>query len=152
MSLGGDISPAVDSAAQALVDAGLAVIVAAGNGTPGTNIAVSVDTVSPARVTSVCTVGAVDSRDRAGTFSNFGAALDVHAAGVAVLSTLPGGRTGLDSGTSMATPHVAGLIAYYLGLDGTTPAKACEYVISTALKGKISSLGPNTKNVLAHIV
>ncbi|KXJ85846.1 cuticle-degrading protease [Microdochium bolleyi] len=152
MSLGGEVSQAIEDAAQALVNAGLAVVVAAGNGDPLTGRAVSVDTVSPARLKSLCTVGATDTNDKVGSFSNYGAAVDIHAPGVSIRSTTIGGRNGLNTGTSMATPHVAGLVAYYLGLGRTTPAKACDYVVSTALTGKITSLGANTKNLLAHIV
>lgn len=144
MSLGGPISPAMDDGAIALVNAGLAVVVAAGNG------ARDASTMSPARVPSVCTVGSTDVNDQAGSSSNYGPLVDIHAPGVKVLSTVPGGRTALITGTSMATPHVAGLMAYYLALEATTPSTACEFLVGNALEGRITSLKGTTVNLLAH--
>ena len=146
MSLGGPTSPAMDDAATALVNAGLAVAVAAGNG------ARDASAISPARVPSVCTVGSTDINDKAGSSSNYGTSVDIHAPGVNILSTIPDGRTALSTGTSMATPHVAGLMAYYLALDATTPSAACEYLVANALSGRITSLKGTTKNLLAHLV
>ncbi|KAJ1323650.1 cerevisin [Microdochium nivale] len=152
MSLGGVASEAIDSGVSRLVDAGIAVAVAAGNGDRITGLALPVSGFSPARFPGACTVGATDSTDTIGRFSNYGSAVDILAPGVAIRSTLPRGSNGNNSGTSMACPHVAGLMAYYLGLDRTTPAAACDYIVANALQGKIKSLDSTTKNLLAHVV
>ncbi|KAH7038300.1 peptidase S8/S53 domain-containing protein [Microdochium trichocladiopsis] len=149
MSLGGGASQAIDDAAAAMVSSGLAVMVAAGNG-DSLGRAVSASTSSPARAPSVCTIGATDRSDKVGTFSNYGPLVDVHGPGVSILSTLPDGRTGTLTGTSMATPHVAGLAAYFLGTGQTTAANACSFIVSKAQSGVISGLRSDTKNLLIH--
>lgn len=151
MSLGGKVSEVIDNAATALLNAGLAIASAAGNGDPLTRRPVDASTVSPARVAGVCAVGATDINDKVGSFSNYGPLVAIHAPGVDILSTLPGGTSGLQSGTSMASPHVAGLMAYSLGLGATTPSAACDYVVKNALPGQITGLRSDTKNLLAHI-
>ncbi|KAJ1334989.1 cerevisin [Microdochium nivale] len=149
MSLGGAASATVDAAANRMVAAGLAVMVASGNGDRnGTPLNAS--TQSPARAEAVCTIGATDSQDVVGSFSNYGPALDLHAPGVSILSLAPGGRTATQSGTSMATPMVAGLAAYYLGLGLTTPTDACTFIASKALDGVITGLRSDTKNILVQ--
>jgi len=151
MSLGGKVSEVIDNAATTILNAGLALASAAGNGDPLTRQPVDASTVSPARVSGVCAVGATDINDKVASFSNYGPLIAVHAPGVDILSTLPGGTSGLQSGTSMASPHVAGLMAYLLGLGATTPSAACDYIVKTALPGRITGLHSDTKNLLAHI-
>ncbi|EMR63944.1 putative subtilisin-like serine protease pr1a protein [Eutypa lata UCREL1] len=103
MSLGGGKSAAVNEGAAVMVDAGLFVAIAAGNGDAFGNRQ-DISTVSPASEPSVCTVGATDKSDAVASFSNYGDLLDVYAPGVGVLSTIPGGDTDTYDGTSMATP------------------------------------------------
>ncbi|KXJ94874.1 peptidase S8/S53 domain-containing protein [Microdochium bolleyi] len=149
MSLGGNAAQTVDDAANRMVAAGLAVIVAAGNGDRNGQ-PLDASTQSPARAEAVCTIGATDSSDVVGAFSNYGPALDLHAPGVSILSLAPNGQTQTLSGTSMATPHVAGLAAYFLSLGVTTPTDACTFMASKALNGVITGLRADTKNILVQ--
>ncbi|KAK8133797.1 subtilisin-like protein [Apiospora sp. TS-2023a] len=114
MSLGASrlVSQSVNEAAAAAVRAGLFLSVAAGNDGADASLA------SPASEPSVCTVAATDKTDRRASFSNFGDLVDVFAPGVDILSTWNDGQTNTISGTSMATPHVTGLGAYLLALEG----------------------------------
>ncbi|MGM0945078.1 MAG: S8 family peptidase [Bacteroidota bacterium] len=107
MSLGGPASDALDAAVIALANSGVKVALAAGNESQNANNS------SPARANApnIYTVSAVDSGDRFASFSNFGnPPIDFAAPGVGVLSTIPGGGYAIYSGTSMASPHVAGIL------------------------------------------
>jgi subtilisin family serine protease len=108
MSLGGGYSQAVNDAAARLVANNVAVAVAAGN-----NGADAKD-YSPASEPSVLTVAAHDSSNVNASWSNFGSVIDLSGPGVSVLSTSSSGGTTTYSGTSMASPHVAGALALYL--------------------------------------
>ncbi|KAF2243715.1 subtilisin-like serine protease-like protein PR1A [Trematosphaeria pertusa] len=144
MSLGGSKSTAVNSAAASMVSAGVFLAVAAGN--DGANAA----NYSPASEASACTVCATDSSDTFASFSNYGSVVDVCAPGVSILSTWNNGGTNSISGTSMATPHVAGLGAYLLALEGKmTPAALCSRIQTLSNKNKISGVPSGTKNYLA---
>lgn len=144
MSLGGSRSTAVNSAAANAVTAGVFMAVAAGN--DGRDAANS----SPASEPTVFTVGATDSSDRIASFSNYGSVVDILAPGVSILSTWIGGRTNTISGTSMATPHVAGLGAYLLSLEGArSPAALSSRIQSLSLKNKITGVPSSTVNYLA---
>jgi len=108
MSLGGPVSSALDAAVVALGGAGVKVALAAGNESDDAN------NHSPARAngTNIYTVSAIDSSDRFASFSNYGnPPIDFAAPGVGVLSTVPGGYASY-SGTSMASPHVCGLLIW----------------------------------------
>ncbi|HEX8701830.1 MAG TPA: S8 family serine peptidase [Myxococcaceae bacterium] len=107
MSLGGGFNQAVNDAAARMVAANVAVAVAAGNdGSDAKNY-------SPASEPSVLTVAAHDSNNNNASWSNFGALIDLSAPGVSILSTSSSGGTTTMSGTSMASPHVAGALALY---------------------------------------
>ncbi|CAO2655571.1 Nn.00g043740.m01.CDS01 [Neocucurbitaria sp. VM-36] len=144
MSLGGARSTAVNSAAANVVTAGVFLAVAAGNE------AQDASNSSPASEATAYTVGATDSSDRLASFSNYGTVVDILAPGVSILSTWLNGGTNTISGTSMASPHVAGLGAYLLGFEGKkTPAALSTRITTLSTKNKITGLPTGTKNYLA---
>jgi subtilisin family serine protease len=145
MSLGGGHSASINNAAAALVDAGVFLAVAAGN--DNANAA----NYSPASEPSACTVGATDRNDAKSSFSNHGPVVDVFAPGTSILSTWIGSTSATNtiSGTSMASPHIAGLGAYLLGLLGPRdPEALCAYIKDTAVTGAITGLPRSTSNRL----
>jgi subtilisin family serine protease len=106
MSFGGGWMPLLDAAVIRLAEAGVKVAIAAGND------AANCSFVSPARVNhaNVFTVSAVNSGDGFASFSNYGSPVDFAAPGVEILSSRKGGGVISMNGTSMAAPHVAGLL------------------------------------------
>ena len=147
MSLGGPYSASTNSAVRAIYQKGVTVVVAAGNENQNAN------NVSPASETTAITVGAIDSTDRRASFSNFGAALDIFAPGVNVLSSWIGSTTATRSisGTSMAAPHVAGLAAYLIALEGiATPAAVASRIIALSTTGKVISPGTGSVNRISY--
>ena len=109
MSIGGGKSEVVKQAIDMLVKQGITVVVAAGNSN------VDACTRSPSDVESAITVGSVNKADVFSSFSNYGYCVDILAPGENIKSSIPGGGYGVMSGTSMATPHVSGLVANIIG-------------------------------------
>jgi cerevisin len=145
MSLGGGASISVDRAVQALIRRGVTVVVAAGNDDEDARGS------SPARVREAITVAASTFSDAKATFSNFGALVDIFAPGRNITSTWMDGGTKTISGTSMATPHVAGYAAYLLGIDSSlTPTQIAEYIKDKALNGVLSGVPKGTVNKLLY--
>ncbi|XXG98204.1 hypothetical protein Hte_004526 [Hypoxylon texense] len=137
------LSSSVNTAAAAAVEAGLFLAVAAGNG----NLDASL--YSPASEPTVCTVGATAADDSRAPFSNYGALVDVFAPGVDVVSTWNNGSTGIISGTSMATPHITGLGAYLLALEGPRdPIALCDRIQELATPDVIAD-AESANNLLA---
>ncbi|RWA13050.1 hypothetical protein EKO27_g2051 [Xylaria grammica] len=144
MSLGGSSSTSINSAARAMIAAGVFLAVAAGNSNTDAS------TTSPAGEPQVCTVGASTSADARASFSNYGSVVDVFAPGQDVLSTWNSGGTNTISGTSMASPHVAGLGAYLLSLEGQkAPQTLCAYIASIGTSGVLTGVPSSTANKLA---
>jgi cerevisin len=112
MSLGGGKSRALDQVVNRAVEAGLHFAVAAGNDNR------DACSYSPAAAEKAVTVGASTLGDERAYFSNYGPCVDIFAPGLNILSTWIGSETAINtiSGTSMASPHTAGILAYLLSL------------------------------------
>ena len=98
---------------------------------------------SPARVLSAITVGSSTISDTRSSFSNYGSVVDVFAPGERITSAWIGSDNSVKtiSGTSMATPHVAGLVAYMISVDGNMSPSAMQTMIKTmSVKGILSGI------------
>ncbi len=139
MSLGGGANQAVDDAVRRSIASGVTYAIAAGNSN-GDACA-----YSPARTREALTVGSIDSADNRASFSNYGACVDVFAPGVGITSTWNNGGTNVLSGTSMASPHVAGVAALYLQVvPGAAPATVTNAIVGSATMGHVANpLSPN---------
>lgn len=155
MSLGGGKSPTLDLAVNAAVDAGIHFAVAAGNDNADSC------KYSPAASEKAVTVGASTLADERAYFSNFGACNDIFAPGLNIQSTWIGSKYAVNtiSGTSMASPHIAGLLAYFLSLQPSnssayavaeiTPKKLKDNLLAIATEGSLTDVPSGTKNILA---
>ncbi|EMD68413.1 hypothetical protein GGP41_003369 [Bipolaris sorokiniana] len=149
MSLGGPFSQTTNDAIQSAVEAGAFVAAAAGNeGEDASNS-------SPASAPQACTVGATNERDLKASFSNFGKLVDIFAPGEKIQSAWIGSSTATNtiSGTSMACPHIAGLAAYLIALEGPrSPTALCKRIQELATKDAITNLraGEGSPNLIAY--
>jgi subtilisin family serine protease len=147
MSIGGPASDTLDAAVKSSIAAGVTYVVAAGNE--------DVDACgsSPSRIPAAITVGATDSTDHRASFSNYGKCVDIFAPGVQITSA---GRTSdtasaVMSGTSMASPHVAGAAALVLaGTPAASPATVAATLTGRALANKVGSAGTGSPNRLLY--
>lgn len=157
MSLGGGKSPSLDIAVNAAVKAGLHFAVAAGN-----DNADACD-YSPASAENAVTVGASSLGDDRAYFSNYGKCVDIFGPGVNILSTYIGSDRAVAtlSGTSMASPHICGLLTYYLSLQpstdsefatkgAVTPEQMKKNLISYGTEGVLKDVDADTPNILAY--
>lgn len=131
MSLGGAASSSLDSAVENLYNNGYIMVVAAGNSNT------DACTSSPARTSNAITVAATDNTDTRASYSNYGSCVDIFAPGSQINSSWIGSNTATKvlNGTSMATPHVAGVVAEMLQ---STPT-ATPQTISTNLLNQATS-------------
>jgi subtilisin family serine protease len=143
LSLAGGAMQAMDDAIENLVASGVTVAVAAAND--------SYDACyySPARAPSALTVGASNSSDQQAWFSNYGSCVDLYAPGEGITSAWPGGSSYTLDGTSMASPHVAGAAALYLGSNPwAAPSTVNGAILSNATPNRLYGIGYGSPNLL----
>lgn len=143
LSLGGGASSTLDRAITNLSNSGVFVAVAAGNESQNSC------NVSPARAAAAYTTAASDRTDLRASFSNFGSCVDGYAPGVAITSAWIGSSTRTISGTSMASPHVAGVGALYKQAVGdVSSATVSNWINGSATTGVVRSNVSGTPNRL----
>ncbi|MET8830306.1 S8 family peptidase [Streptomyces sp. NPDC004610] len=149
LSLGGGASTTLDTAVRNSIASGVTYAIAAGNSN------LNAGSYSPARVTEGITVGATTSTDARASYSNYGTVLDLFAPGSAITAGWHTSDTATStiSGTSMATPHVAGAAAIYLaGHPGSTPAQVATALVNGSTPSTVTNPGTGSPNRLLKIV
>ncbi|MFC7501007.1 S8 family serine peptidase [Nocardioides sp. CPCC 206347] len=147
MSLGGGVSSSLDTALNNAITAGITFVVAAGNSNA------NACNYSPARVPAAITVGATTNTDARASFSNFGTCLDIFAPGQNITAGWSTGDTAVNtiSGTSMASPHVAGAAALFLNANpGATPSAVRAALVNNSTFNKITAAGTGSPNHLLY--
>ncbi|HEY8411178.1 MAG TPA: S8 family peptidase [Pyrinomonadaceae bacterium] len=147
MSLGGGISSALDTAVNNLANSGVPIAVAAGNSNA------DACNTSPARAANAITVGATTTSDARSSFSNFGVCLDIFAPGSGILSSWFSSDTATAtlSGTSMASPHVAGAAALYKQFSpGASAATVRNALVNNSTTNHVTNAGSGSPNRLLY--
>ena len=148
MSLGGGVSTTLDNAVASSISSGVTYALAAGNSTA------NACNSSPARVASAITVGATTSTDAKASYSNYGTCLDIFAPGSSITSDWYTSTTATNtiSGTSMASPHVAGAAALVLATNTAfTPAQVRDRLVSNSTPNVVTSPGTGSPNRLLFV-
>ncbi|MEU5043000.1 S8 family peptidase [Streptomyces griseorubiginosus] len=149
LSLGGGASSTLDTAVRNSIASGVTYAIAAGNSSANAS------SYSPARVTEAITVGATTSTDARASYSNYGSVLDIFAPGSSITAGWYTSDTATNtiSGTSMATPHVAGAAAVYLaGHTSATPAQVATALVNGSTSNAVTSPGSGSPNKLLKLV
>jgi len=146
MSLGGGVSTALDNAVRNSIADGVVYAIAAGNSNR------DACRFSPARTAEAITVGATTSTDARASYSNKGACLDLFAPGSSITSAwiTSNSSTNTISGTSMATPHVAGVAALYLEGHSATPQQVRDAIVGAATPNVVGNPGKDSPNLLLY--
>jgi subtilisin family serine protease len=146
MSLGGGVDAAIDEATQRSIAAGVTYAIASGN-----SYGADACDFSPARVPEAITVNASTDADARASFSNIGTCTDIYAPGQDITSAWLDGGSNTISGTSMATPHVAGAASLYLAdHPDATPAAVRDALVAAGTPDKITDAGTGSPNVLLY--
>jgi subtilisin family serine protease len=148
MSLGGAVSTVLNDAVENSISSGITYVIAAGNS------AYDACYYSPANVGPALTVGASGSSDTQASFSNYGSCVDLYAPGLSIVSASNATdyATQTASGTSMASPHVAGAAALYLQTHpAASPAEVAQAVLTDATVGVLSGVGAGSPNRLLRV-
>nr|WP_285642179.1 S8 family serine peptidase [Lentzea sp. NBRC 102530] len=147
MSLGGGADATLDAAVRRSIASGVTYAIASGNSNT------DACSTSPARVTEAITVNSSTNTDARSSFSNYGSCTDIYAPGSNIVSAWNTNDTATNniSGTSMATPHVAGAAALWLATHPTdSPAAVWNGINAASTPNKITNVGANTPNKLLY--